>query len=63
MLFRSHEPFAGSPDFFTFAEAAVADTVTTLSASTRVRTAVNTVLLLFIVGAPLILFAVFLPAT
>ncbi len=51
------------PDFFTFAEAAAAETVTMLSASTRVRTAANTVFLLFIVSAPLLLFAVFLPAT
>jgi hypothetical protein len=58
-----HGLFTGSPDFFTFAEAAVADTVTILSASIRVRTAANTVFLLLIVGAPLILFAVFLPAT
>ena len=37
--------------------------VTMLSASTRVRSDVNTVFLLFIVSAPLILFAVFLDNT
>ncbi|MFR3310070.1 MAG: hypothetical protein ACLTTQ_05660, partial [Christensenellales bacterium] len=58
-----HGSFTGSPDFFTFAEAAAADTVTMLSARTKVRTAANTFFLLFIVSAPLILFAVFLSAT